>query len=122
MNINYVAYGTGTETAEPSVTQITVTSSNFTDNKADGVGGLMRLNIDRIKMSITDTIFNTHSATRGGVFYIDAIQQLTLSTVTATDFNAASGGRFIYYSGNAAFTLSTSSSSFTCNSVDSFPT
>lgn len=80
----------------------------------------MKINVDTIMMAITNTQFTTHSAkVKGGVFYIDSLKQLTMTTVTATDFFSPStgGGRFIYYSGSQAHTELISSSTFTCKST-----
>ena len=41
-----------------------------------------------------------------------------MSSVTATDFNAALGGRFMYYTGSSEFTLTILSSSYTCSSSE----
>lgn len=68
MDIEYQAYA---GTTEPTSDQITVSSCTFTDNKGNGQGGLMSVNVDTLMMSITSTSFTTHSAgTYGGVFYI----------------------------------------------------
>lgn len=45
------------------------------------------------------------------------MQGLALEAVTAVDFNAVSGGRFLYYTGSAQFTLTITSSNYTCTST-----
>ena len=67
-------------------------------------------------MSVTGTTFSTitggATATNayGGVLYIASLNQLTISTVTASDFSVPvadstlGGGSFLYYANDAAFT------------------
>ena len=115
MDIEYEVYG---GTSDPTSEQITVSSVTFTDNKSNGQGGLMRINVENIMMSVTSSTFTTHSAgTYGGVFYIESLKKLTMTGITATDFDAPAtgGGRFIYYNGNVATTIITSTSTFTCS-------
>ena len=73
MDINHVTAATEI-TSLPLSAQITIQNANFTDNLADDIGGLMKLDIDRIMMTITNTVFYKHSGTKGGVFYVTDMQ------------------------------------------------
>lgn len=84
MDIVYEADGSSTE---PTTDQITITGSAFTNNKADGDGGLMRVSASSMQMAISSTTFTGHtSLLKGGIFYIDTLKKLTLTSVTAEDF------------------------------------
>lgn len=68
-------------------------------------------------MSITSSTFTTHTSLgMGGIFYINTLKSLTLTSVTATNFyapySATGGGRFLYFTGDTAFTLTTTASTF----------
>jgi hypothetical protein len=80
------------------------------------------MNLHYIRVLVSSTTFTTHSSgTYGGVFYLASIGQLTMTSVTATGFDApASGnGRFFYFSGPAGIdpTFTITSSTFTCSST-----
>lgn len=40
-----------------------MSACNFTDNKADGAGALMKLSVGEINMKISNTHFEKHTAT-----------------------------------------------------------
>ena len=71
-------------------------------------------------MSVTSTSFTSVTAGgTGGVFYLNTIKDLTLTSVTTTDIYAANG-RFVYYngvSGSVPITVTiTGSSTYSCRS------
>jgi hypothetical protein len=68
MDIQYEAYA---GTTEPSTAQITVSSCQFLDTKVDLDGGVFRIAVDTILMSVSSTTFTSNYATgKGGAFYI----------------------------------------------------
>ena len=67
MNIDYVLYDAN-EVASPTTEQVIISSCTFKDNKADGSAGLMKLNVDLIRVRISSSSFETHSSLiNGGV-------------------------------------------------------
>ena len=81
----------------------------------------MRIEASTMLMTVTGTTFTNHAALeKGGVFYIETLKTLTLTSVTATTFTSpfsGGGGRFLYFSGATPFTLSMTGSSFTCSTT-----
>ena len=57
----------------------------------------MKINGDAIRMYIVNSNFYTHSSgTNGAIFYIENLGMITMTNIDAADFNAPTGGRFIY--------------------------
>ena len=81
----------------------------------------MRISASTMLMTISGTTFTNHAATlRGGIFYIDTLKTLTLTSVTASTFTSpfsGGGGRFLYFTGSTPFTLTMTGSSFTCSTT-----
>jgi hypothetical protein len=71
MEDSWISYEAYVGTTEPTTSQITVTSCQFLDNKVDLSGGVFRISVDTILMTIISSTFTTNYATgNGGVFYI----------------------------------------------------